>query len=122
MSEAIVLARVRLALQNIYCTLFRNNVGVARTDDGRYIKYGLANGSSDLIGFYELVIKPEHVGRKVAIFTAIECKNGRAGKRSTEQMDFIARIELAGGIAGFAHSEQDALNIVERWLNKKGGI
>ena len=36
------------------------------------ITYGLQPGSGDRIGYTELVITPDMVGRKVAVFTSIE--------------------------------------------------
>lgn len=123
MKESDVLARVRLALQDHRVTTFRNNVGVAREIDTigreRFIRYGLCEGSSDLIGFYEYTVRPEDVGRKIAVFTAIETKRSKGGRVSDDQWAFIGRVQLAGGIAGPAKSAEEAVDLVRRW---KGAV
>ncbi len=115
MLESEVAKRVRLALQKIRVTLFRNNVGHVKTADNRYVKFGLCEGSSDYIGWTEHIITPEDVGRNVAVFTAIEAKRSKGGKVSDAQWSFIGRVQLAGGIAGVAESEEAAKEIVTRW-------
>lgn len=114
-------------------TIFRNNVGMAWIgrsrriskpeivhlkagdiviQDGRPLHAGLCEGSSDLIGWTERTITADMVGKKVAIFTAVEVKtpNGRA---SAEQLNFIQRIRLAGGISGIARSPEEAQFLIE---------
>ena len=115
MLESEVAKRVRLALQKIRVTLFRNNVGRVRTDDNRFVQFGLCEGSSDYIGWTEHIIRPEDVGRPVAVFTAVETKRSKGGKVSDEQWAFIGRVQLAGGIAGVAESEKAAKELVTRW-------
>lgn len=62
------------------------------------MRAGLCEGSSDLIGWTTVEITPEMVGRKVAVFTAVEVKV--PGKRPTaEQVNFLAQVRTAGGIA-----------------------
>jgi hypothetical protein len=78
--------------------LFRNNVGLATTANGHAIKYGLCKGSSDLIGWTSLEITPDMVGKKIAIFTAVELKTKNV-KLSTEQRNFLQQVTDAGGIA-----------------------
>lgn len=79
--------------------------------EGRPLHAGLCEGSSDLIGWTERIVTPDMVGKKVAIFTAVEVKtpNGRA---STEQLNFIERIRQAGGISGIARSPEEAQNLI----------
>lgn len=89
--------------------LFRNNVGTAYQGkrgminsrpvitEPRPIQFGLGKGSSDLIGWTEVIITSEMVGKKVAIFTAIEVKK-KGGKVSEEQQKFINIVNDAGGI------------------------
>lgn len=80
--------------------------------DGRPLHAGLCEGSSDLIGWTERTVTPEMVGKKVAIFTAVEVKtiNGRA---TAEQLNFISRVRQAGGIAGIARNPKEAQNLIE---------
>lgn len=114
-------------------TIFRNNVGMgwigrsrrisqAQTvrlepgdviiQNGRPLHAGLCEGSSDLIGWTETTVTPDMVGKKVAIFTAIEVKTD-AGRVSASQMNFISRIRQAGGKAGIARSPEEARKLIE---------
>lgn len=69
-------------------------------------------GASDLQGWSSIVITPEMVGCTVAVFTAIECKESGGGRKSDDQRNFIDQVRLAGGIAGFASSAEEAVSIV----------
>ena len=96
--------------------LFRNNVGAAwlgkvqHNMDGSVtihqpmrVVYGLGKGTSDLIGLRSVVITPEMIGQRVAVFAAVEVK--RPGKRGTpEQKQFISVVKRLGGLAGIAAS------------------
>lgn len=81
-------------------------VGYA-TPDGKSL-----NGASDLQGWTSIVVTPELVGRRVAIYTAIETKNSTGGSKRKEQKNFIEQICKAGGIAGFASSAAQAQGLV----------
>ena len=105
---------IRLALGQGNTKLFRNNVGMAWTGEvvtlkngdkliknPRPVHFGLVEGSSDLVGFTSVTVTPEMVGRKVAIFTAVEVK--QPGKTPTPtQRNFIAQVRENGGRAGVA--------------------
>ena len=78
---------------------------------GRPLHAGLCVGSSDLIGYSALVVRPEHVGQRLAVFAAVEVKTER-GRPSAEQTRFINHIEQAGGKAGIARSVSDAHRIL----------
>lgn len=67
------------------CMFWRNNTGLARTMDGRWIRFGLV-GSGDIIGSCR--------GRAVAI----ETKRPKGGRYSQEQRDFATAWTLAGGL------------------------
>jgi hypothetical protein len=91
--------------------LWRNNIGTSITKRG-VIHYGIpGKGGSDLIGFKTVTITPEHIGKKVAIFLAIECKSA-TGKPSTEQTNFIEYVRKCGGLAGIARSADEANQIL----------
>jgi len=112
--------------------LFRNNVGMAwagktvnRDDKKRLLTLsnfrpfhaGLTKGSSDLIGWTSVEITPEMVGKKVAVFTAIEAKTGRT--RTTEaQQNFLNAVRDSGGISGIARIPEDVGKIIEYWENE----
>lgn len=91
--------------------LFRNNVGLAWTgkvlarirdamtiQNPRPVKFGLHVGSSDLIGWRSIEITQDMVGKKVAVFMAVECKFGK-GRETKEQRNFREQVANAGGIA-----------------------
>jgi hypothetical protein len=110
MSETAGLQEIRLALGLLPgLRLFRNNVGVLRDREGRAVRFGLAPGSSDLIGWRTVTITPDMVGQKVAVFTALEVKApGGTHKVTAEQRRFLDVVEAAGGIAGVARSPAQA--------------
>lgn len=120
MKEKNVLAEVRLAVQKLGATLFRNTVGRFRvvddvTGDLRWVQTGLCVGSSDSIGLTEYIIKPQDVGRKIAVFTALETKRTKGGRITEEQKLFVQWVIRSGGIAGFARSAEDAERIVREF-------
>lgn len=115
MRETEIMQKVRLILQTLKVTTFRNNVGRLKTDDGRWVQFGLCEGSADLIGWTEHVIQPHDVGRRVAVFTAIETKTYN-GRTTQAQDAFLSRVIVCGGIAGVAKDEASAKVLVDRWL------
>jgi len=92
--------------------VFRNNVGLFDTKDGRKIRTGLCVGSSDLIGWTPVQVRPDMVGKKVAIFTALEVKAGR-GSATKDQAAFIEAVKNAGGIAEVVRGEDQALDLLK---------
>jgi len=53
------------------------------------------------------------VGKRVAIFTAIEVKDTRPGSRlMPEQRNFIEQVRESGGLAGEAQSVDEAMHII----------
>lgn len=92
--------------------LFRNTVGGAKLADGRFLRYGLAPGSADLIGWRSITISPEMVGHRVAILASIEVKRpGRAHVRP-EQRIWHRAVSEAGGMAGIVQSVEEAKNVL----------
>ena len=83
MRESDVLNAIRLEASRLSIHLWRNNVGCTYTEDGSFIRYGLANDSStvnsiiksgDLIGIRPVVIEPWMVGGIIGQFVSRECK------------------------------------------------
>ncbi len=112
MSESVLLSSVLLSCSKGFTRLFRNNCGVWKDRSGRYVKYGVANpGGSDLIGYTTVIVTPDMIGQRLAIFTAIEGKFGR-NKPTPEQESFVNAVLAAGGRAGVAYSVQDAERII----------
>ena len=98
MSEKSYQEQVKYELSQNGYTLFRNNVGVAKLADGRRIRFGLFPGSSDLIGWKTITVTPDMIGKKIAVFTAIEIKS-KEGRTSKKQQNFIDAARRSGGIA-----------------------
>ncbi len=72
----------------------------------RYVEFGLAPGSSDIIGLRAITITPDMVGKTIAQFVAPEIKTGR-GKLHDDQPAFIATVNRLGGHAGIVRSVED---------------
>lgn len=105
--EANVLRTVQ-AIGTGAVRLFRNAVGgVCDQRTGNWIRYGLCEGSSDLIGWQSIEITPEMVGRRVAVFVALECKS-ETGRATPEQERFVAAVNAAGGIGAIVRSADEA--------------
>jgi hypothetical protein len=110
-TETGVMRRILLALTGT-ATLFRNNVGARKLDDGTFLRYGVGGkGGPDIIGLRSIVVGPQHVGRVMAVFVAIEVKTPE-GRTTPEQDHFLKVVAEAGGLAGVARSEQDAFDAV----------
>lgn len=114
-SEAWVQSVVRLEASQKGVHLFRNNVGALRDENGRQVRYGLANDSkainealksSDLIGWRKFVIEPQHVGFMTARFTCRELKEPgwqyAGDDRERAQLAWINLVNSCGGDAAFA--------------------
>lgn len=104
MRETSILQRVQLDASRRGYRLFRNNVGQLLDARGVPVRYGLCPGSSDLIGWRELVITPDMVGHTVAQFCAVEVKTA-TGKPTPQQMQFLESVAQAGGVAVIARGE-----------------
>lgn len=128
MSEAATASRVVLtAAQEFNAALWRNNVGALKNDAGTWVRYGLGNSSarlidkwkpSDYIGPTPIVIRPDHVGRIMGIFTAIETKRSGwkllpSDKHGHAQAHFMNTVANLGGIAGFAQSSDCIRRILQ---------
>jgi len=101
--------RIRLALgTRPDARLFRNQVGsLPDPRTGRLVTFGLARGSADLIGWRSVVVTPDMVGRRLAVFCSIEIKTA-TGRLRPEQQAWLGVVQDAGGIAGVARSVADA--------------
>ena len=115
MTESHAQSLVRLQAARLGWRLWRNNVGVAQTLDGRPVRYGLANDShalndriksSDLVGWRSVLITPAHVGTVIAQAVTIECKAPGwrppvRGPRELAQAAWIDMLVADGGYGGF---------------------
>jgi hypothetical protein len=110
--ETTLQQEIRLALGTIpSARIFRNQVGsLPDPRTGRLVTFGLARGSADLIGWRTVVVTPEMVGTRLAVFLSIEVKTA-TGRIRPEQQQWFDAVHAAGGIAGVARSVPDALRI-----------
>lgn len=132
MSEKNIQSEIALAVSQAGARVFRNNTGVALAISagtawgaavqkciayvGKLgfkaspIKYGLCEGSADLIGWRTVTVTPAMVGKPVALFLALEVKT-KTGTPTEEQVNFLLRVREAGGLAGVVRSVDEAIGI-----------
>ncbi len=108
--ETVILQRIRLDLASVPGLLiWRNSIGY---DSRAKVHYGIQNpGGSDLLGLKSIIITPDMVGMRLAVFAALEVKKP-GGIRSEEQKNFIRVVRENGGLAGFAESTQQSMDIL----------
>jgi len=99
--------RIRLACGRGAVRLWRNNTGALVDQQGRFMRFGLCKGSSDLIGLRSLEITPELVGQRLAQFVALEVKTAQ-GVLSQEQRAFLRLVKDLGGVAAVCRSVVEA--------------
>lgn len=133
--ETDIMKRIQVALTNLGAgaiVTFRNNTGTGWTGneidkgkagaiiirDARPLHAGLCKGSPDLVGWHSMVITPEMVGRRVAVFVGIEVKKP-GGRLSKDQRHFLEAAWKAGAVAGVARSAAEA-EAIARGFNGRG--
>ncbi len=118
MSESAVQTNVRLEASKKGLRLWRNNVGAGMMESGTFVRWGIANESSqmnkmikssDLIGIRPLLIEKHHIGQVIGQFVAREIKPGNwrygATDREAAQLKFLELVASMGGDAAFATGE-----------------
>lgn len=143
-SEAATQAQLRVMAPKLGAMLLRNNNGACKEvregvdgvpmPTGRMIRYGLGNDSkkindvwksSDLVGPTPIVIRPEHVGRTVGVFTAVEVKHPGwtkpANDRDRAQEAFLVTVCQLGGLGMFVTHESQYHGYVEALRNPSRG-
>lgn len=113
-TEAATQQAIRIEGSRRGLRLWRNNVGMAHTDSGAIVRFGLANDSaeinrrvksSDLIGIKPVVITPRDIGVTIGQFVSREVKRPdwkyRGTDRERAQKRWLDLITAYGGDAGF---------------------
>lgn len=100
MNEAALMHHILLKVSEAGHTVFRANVGLFFTKDGRPVTTGLPKGFSDLFGFTSSG-KPFF----------LECKSA-TGRASAEQIAFISAMQKRGAIACVVKSVDHALEVL----------
>lgn len=77
-------------------------------------------GQADLNGFLSVVVTPQMVGKRLAVFAALEGKRTEGGRTSDDQINYIAQVRAAGGIAGVANTPAAAQALFTDWLREHG--
>ena len=116
MKESPLLKRIMLDCGHGDVRLYRNNCGAFKDPKDpagrRWVSYGVASpGGSDLIGWRSVVVTPDMVGQRVAVFAALEVK-GEGGRATPEQRQFIENVRRAGGFAGVVRSIEEAQEVL----------
>lgn len=115
MTEFEIQQRLRLDAANAGWVLWRNNVGVFKTERGVPVRFGLANDSAqmnkrvksaDLIGIKPVLITQDMVGTVIGQFVSLEVKHGdwKPGEdpdREVAQQRWIDLVNNHGGDAKF---------------------
>jgi hypothetical protein len=117
-SEGAVSNAVRLEASRKGMRLWRNNVGVLQDNNGRPVRFGLANDSpqvnkvlksGDLIGIDPVVITPGMVGSTIGRFLSVETKpegwHFTGTPREEAQQSWALFVASMGGRALFANRE-----------------
>lgn len=129
-SEAAITSLSQLECASIGLLTMRNNVGACLDAQGRMIRYGLMNESekvnkefksSDVIGITPVMIGPQHLGRVLGIFTALEMKASDWKYRPSDehakaQQRFISLVQAYGAIAGFVNDPAQIRKIIGGYL------
>jgi hypothetical protein len=129
-SEAAAQAQLRVDAPKMGAALWRNNRGACEMSPGRWVRFGLGNDSdkldkvfksSDLIGITPVTVRPEHVGRTIGVFTAVEVKHPGWTKpendRDRAQEAFLVSVCQHGGLGMFVTHESQYHDYVARIRN-----
>jgi hypothetical protein len=90
-------------------TLWRNHTGCLRDERGKWVTFGLAPGSADLVGVREVTITPDMVGQTIGQFVALEIKTP-SGRTRVDQRHFLNHVRLRGGLAAVVKSVDEAID------------
>lgn len=132
MSETDFIKKMLLESNDADCVLYRNNTGIGWAGtfmgrDGagnvvlknaRPLHAGLCTGSSDAIGWANVIVTPEMLGRSLAVFLAVEAKS-RRGATSADQIRFLHNVNRARGIGIVL---RDGESIVERIADARASL
>ena len=103
--ETNIMNKIMLAMSKKGYLIWRNQVGLFKTLDGRTVNIGI-KGSSDLMAVKPTVITPEMVGQTLAVFVAVEVKTA-TGRQSEPQKKWQKAVEKLGVKYILARSEDD---------------
>lgn len=131
MGESRLQQEIMLALgRSDKLRVFRNHIGGGwagkhhRTPDNRvvienprFVKFGLPEGSSDLVGWRERTITPDDVGKTIAQFVCIEIKTAKGGLDDAQKR-FLHLAEEMGCEVHVIRSEEEAQEIANNAIGR----
>ena len=103
--ETKIQNRIMMDMSKKGYLVWRNQVGLFKTMDGRAVNIGI-KGSSDLMAVKPTVITPDMVGQTLAVFVAVEVKTA-TGRQSEPQKKWQKAVEKLGVKYILARSEND---------------
>lgn len=103
--ETKIQNRIMMDMSEKGYLVWRNQVGLFKTLDGRTVNIGI-KGSSDLMAVKPTVITPDMVGQTLAVFVAVEVKTA-TGRQSEPQKKWQKAVEKLGVKYILARSEND---------------
>ena len=103
--ETKIQNRIMMDMSEKGYLVWRNQVGLFKTLDGRTVNIGI-KGSSDLMAIKPTVITPDMVGQTLAVFVAVEVKTA-TGRQSEPQKKWQKAVEKLGVKYILARSEDD---------------
>lgn len=84
----------------------RVQCGIWETKHGAFV-HGAPDGTADLCGWKSIVVTPDMIGKKMAVFVGIEIKT-KTGRVGAAQKAFRRAVIRDGGICGVCRTEDDA--------------
>lgn len=122
--ESTIQAQAMIAASRCGARLFRNHVGTGymgrvvhregatvTISPARQCTFGLAPGSSDLIGWAPVLITPDMVGQTLPVFASVELKTD-TGRLRPEQIVWLDTMRAIGARAGVARNAAEAVEIL----------
>ena len=103
--ETKIQNRIMMDMSEKGYLVWRNQVGLFKTLDGRTVNIGI-KGSSDLMAVKPTVITTDMVGQTLAVFVAVEVKTA-TGRQSEPQKKWQKAVEKLGVKYILARSEND---------------
>lgn len=78
----------------------------------------LVDGSADWIGWESVVITPDMLNKRIAVFVGLEAKRKSGGVTSKQQEEFLDRLRDDGGIVGVVRCFEDCEAARTRWRER----
>ena len=84
----------------------RDKINFVVIENPRFCEFGLYSGAGDLIGWEEIIVTKEMIGKKLAIFTSEEIKSF-TDRMSVAQKTWHDVVTMAGGNSDIIKEQKD---------------